>query len=247
MVEKIDHTASILPPNSVAGGDGNAGGGRQRQQESPAERPAIIDVASIFGAAGQPIPPAVQDSIMQLMAEVERLRDEVDRLKRHETYLLETANHHPLLPALTRRAFMTGLKRILEASERADLPGSLAFFHLDGLEKIRQLHGMQAGDAMLSFVASRIHNELRQTDLLGYFDVSDFAVVLALANHHGVTEKITLIMNRLHEAQLEWEGQKIQIRFLAGVVHFQAGMSAEQLVVAAYRLVSVQAKEGSQP
>lgn len=236
MVDQIDPALSIPPPLAV--GAGQAGhGGRQHQQQpqghSQSERKAVVDIASVLGMPENVMPTALQGAFLQLVQEVERLRDEIDRVRLHEAHLLEAADHHALLPALNRRAFIAGLNRILEASERAELPGSLAFLHISGIESLRRSHGLLAGDAALAFVAASITNELRQTDLLAYLDSSDFAIALAVASDEGAADKINLIVEGLRAAPLFWQDQKVTLAVAVGLVHFQPGMTAEQTLIAA--------------
>src|SRR5579871_238848 len=181
MVDQIDPTAYIPPPVAPAGSQSGFAG-RQPQQHPPQNRrePAV-DVAAVLGATEQALSPAMQECFLELVEHVERLREELERVRMHETYLVNAADKHPTLPALNRRAFMGALSRLLQTSERAELPGSLALLHVSGLESLREAHGLAAADAALSFVADEIMTELRQTDLLGYLDGSDFAVALAVA------------------------------------------------------------------
>jgi len=233
MVEKIDPAAYFPPPVAPVGGQPGFAG-RQPQQEQPQNRrePAV-DVAAVLGATEQALSPAMQECFLELVEHVERLREELERVRMHETYLINAADKHPSLPALNRRAFMGALTRLLQTSERAELPGSLALLHLAGLEALREDHGLAAAEAALAFAAEEIMTELRQTDLLGYLDGSDFAVALAVAEADGAQAKIDRIVTTLSATPFLWQDNALNLRVTSGVVHFAEGMTAESLMAQA--------------
>lgn len=233
MVDQIDPTAYIPPPVAPAGGQSGFAG-RQSQQHPPQNRrePAV-DVAAVLGATEQALSPAMQECFLELVEHVERLREELERVRMHESYLLNAADKHPSLPALNRRAFMGALTRLLQTSERAELPGSLALLHVRGLEPLREAHGLVAAEAALAFVAGEIMTELRQTDLLGYLDGSDFAVALAVAEAEGASAKIDRIVTTLSATPFLWQDHALVLRVSAGIIHFAEGMTAESLLVQA--------------
>lgn len=234
MVEKIDPTAYIPPPVAPTGGQQGFAGRHPQQQEHPQNRrePAV-DVAAVLGATEQTLSPAMQECFLELVEHVERLRDELERVRMHETYLINAADKHPSLPALNRRAFMGALSRLLQTSERAELPGSLAVLHISGLEALREAHGLVAAEAALSFAADEIMTELRQTDLLGYLDGSDFAIALAVAEPDGAKEKIGRIVTTLCATPFLWQEKALSLRVFAGIIHFAEGMTAESLLAQA--------------
>jgi PleD family two-component response regulator len=226
MVDNIDPTLSIRAPVAPSGGQSGHGGRQTQSEDRPPPRQPIVDVATVMSMPENVMPPAIQDAFLNLVEEVERLREEVERVRLRENHLLHEADHHPLLPVLNRRAFMSGLTRLLEASERAELPGSLAVFHIDGIEFLRAREGLVAGDSMLKGVAEAIQSELRQTDLLTYLDSSDFALALAVATPDGAQAKIDSIL-----AGLSALAPSVGL----GMVHFEARMTAEQVLAAADR------------
>lgn len=227
MVENIDPAAYIPPPVATSGGQSGSSG-RQGQAEDRRPRAPVVDVASVLSMPDHVMPAAIQDAFLQLVEEVERLRDEVERVRMHESYLIAAADRHPFLPVLNRRAFLAGLARLLTASERAELPGSLAYFHVDGIETLRRRHGLLAGDAALAFIVAAMQTELRQTDLVCYLDASDFAVALAVASDEGATAKIDRIVAALKNAPLFWQEHLVPIKVTVGLVHFAPGMTADQ-------------------
>lgn len=233
MVDQIDPTAYVPPPVAPAGSQSGFAGRQPQQQPSQNRREPAVDVAAVLGATEQALSPAMQECFLELVEHVERLREELERVRMHESYLVNAADKHPTLPALNRRAFMGALTRLLQTSERAELPGSLALLHVAGLESLREAHGLAAADAALAFVAGEIMTELRQTDLLGYLDGSDFAVALAVAEADGASAKIDRIVTTLSATPFLWQDKTLSLRVSAGIIHFAEGMTAESLLAQA--------------
>ncbi len=233
MVDQIDPTAYVPPPVAPVGGQ--SGHPHRQPQQNPEEhhRSPAVDVAAVLAASEHALSPAMQESFLELVEHVERLREELERVRKHETWLVNNADRHPSVPALNRRAFVAGLSRLLQASERAELPGTLALLHIVGLEKLRQTYGLAAQATALTFVAEEIATELRQTDLLGYLDGSDFAVALAVAETDGAKAKIERITANLSATPFLWRDQPILLEVKVGFVHFEAGMTIESALAGA--------------
>jgi GGDEF domain-containing protein len=175
----------------------------------------------------------MQACFLELVEQAERLREELEHARMHESYLANAVDRHPSMPALNRRAFMGALSRLVQTSERAELPGSLAVLHVAGLEELRREHGLIAVSGALAFVAEEIMTELRQTDLLGYLDSSDFAVALAVAEPEGAGAKIDRIVATLSATPFLWQETPVRLGVGVGMVHFTAGMTAESLLAQA--------------
>jgi diguanylate cyclase (GGDEF)-like protein len=235
MVDQIDPSAYIPPPVAPAGGQGGFAGRqppRDQKQAAPGQSSAV-DVAAVLGSADNSLSPAMQACFLELVEQAERLREELERVRMHETYLEGAIDRHPSLPALNRRAFMAALTRLVQTSERAELPGSLALLHVAGIEAVRERHGLVAASAALTFAAEEVMTELRQTDLLGYLDSSDFAIALAVAEPDGAKAKIDRIAATLAATAFLWDEKPIQLGVSVGMVHFGEGMTAERLLMAA--------------
>jgi diguanylate cyclase (GGDEF)-like protein len=233
MVDQIDPTAYVPPPVAPAGGHSGFAGRQPQQEHHQPYRGPAVDVAAVLGATEQALSPAMQQCFLELVTHVETLREELERVRMHESYLVDAADKHPSLPALNRRAFQNALSRLLQTSERVDLPGTLALVHVSGLEALREAHGLAAAEAALAFVAAEILTELRQTDLLGYLDGSDFGIALAVAEAEGARAKIDRIVTTLSATPFLWQDKALSLRVSAGVVHFEAGMTAESLLAQA--------------
>ncbi len=82
-------------------------------QTEAAAPQAVADVTSVLGIAEAEFSPKVRAAIMALMAEVEKLRRELEQSKRRISYLEELADQDTLAPIPNRRAFVRELSRMV--------------------------------------------------------------------------------------------------------------------------------------
>ena len=119
------------------------------------------------------------DDFLQLLAEIERLRGEIDLARHHIAWLEERCDRHPDVAVSNQHAFLRTVGLLLRQSGASGAaPGMLAAFRIEGIEALRRAHGMAAGDAVLDQQARVLAAGLRQGDLLGYRDGGLFLVGL---------------------------------------------------------------------
>lgn len=239
MNDDIPSRAFPAPPVAAATGERHGGEGRPEVFRwryfgaKPAKPATPADVSSLLGMPLGSIPKPVMDKVAELVDEVELLRAELSQARHHVHWLEDQSDHDSLLPVLHRRAFLRELGRLMEQSERAGLPGTVVLLHVGGIELLRSVHGLEAGDAALLHVAELLKGALRQTDLVGYLDNGDFALALALAEDEGAEDKARHLTDRLTSEPFEWQGGRFLFTVLAGQAHFRAGDTPKSVLAEA--------------
>jgi diguanylate cyclase (GGDEF)-like protein len=104
----------------------------------------------------------------ELAAENARLQHELER----------QAETDPLTGVRNRRRFFADLRRELESARRHEDALSLLVVDLDGLERINESHGYEAGDGVLVALAETLLRTVRVTDMVARIAGDDFAVIL---------------------------------------------------------------------
>lgn len=227
------------PGNGRSGSDQARGDGGRNHGASDApfgERHAVDhvdDVALVFGMPDGAVPPPLQARFVSLMQEVERLRAELDQARRHESILREQADNHPAVPVLHRRAFLRELNRLLLQASRAEMPGSVLLVHIAGIEALREMHGLEAGEAALAHVLAVLRAECDALDPVGYLGAGVFVIALALVDEAEAALRERRLMERLAGTPFLWNGVRPQLAFGMGRAAFSEGASAEALLAAA--------------
>ena len=101
---------------------------------------------------------------------------------------------HDFLTRLPNRSAFDEAFEIMKARVMAvQRVAALFFIDLDGFKDVNDKYGHLVGDALLQFVATRLRNAIRGTDLLARYGGDEFVLLLDLAR----AEDATLVGNKL--------------------------------------------------
>lgn len=96
----------------------------------------------------------------------------------HRALQARTAGCDPLTGHLNHRAFVEALGASMGRARAQDDPLSVAIFNIDHFRALNDLHGHEAGDAVLAEVARRLDEELATGEVLGRIGGEEFAVMM---------------------------------------------------------------------
>lgn len=193
----------------------------------------VRDATSVLGIPESEFTPRVREAIMQLMAEVDHLRQELHQTKRRLEEMEAVADQDPLLPVLNRRAFVREMSRIMSFAERYGMPASLIYFDLDHFKDVNDRYGHSAGDAVLTHLAKVLAENVRESDLIGRLGGDEFGVILAKADKDAAGRKSESLADMVRARPLLWEGVTIEVSCTAGAYTFEPGENAAQAMAKA--------------
>jgi diguanylate cyclase (GGDEF)-like protein len=207
----------------------------QRTTESSGGSPtkAAADVSSVLGIPEAEFTPRVRDAIMSLMAEVERLRQDLDQAKARLESVETIADQDGLLPVLNRRAFVREMSRAISFADRYDVPASLIYFDLDGFKAVNDTHGHAAGDAALHYVAAFLTGNVRESDIVGRLGGDEFGVILAKADQAQSEAKARSLADLFLAEPFGWQGKPLALSFAYGVHTFKKGETPDTAMATA--------------
>ena len=84
----------------------------------------------------------------------------------------------PLTGLANRTSLMPALEQAVQRARRRSTRLAVVFLDLDGFKQINDLHGHDAGDALLVELAGRLRDNLRASDLIARLGGDEFLVVL---------------------------------------------------------------------
>jgi len=105
------------------------------------------------------------------------------------------AYRDPLTGLLNRRAMENVLKREFSREKRYRRVLSVVFIDIDDFKNVNDVHGHDSGDELLKYVANRLFNISRDTDVVARFAGDEFIVILPETS--AVSTKN--LMNRLKD------------------------------------------------
>jgi len=221
-------------------------GGVSPAGQSPAsERPAktaeagatapTSDMATLAGIPQAELTPQVSAAIGMLMAEVQKLREELAQSRKRIEFLETLADQDALAPVLNRRAFVRELTRMISYAERYDVTGSVLYFDVDDMKQVNDDLGHAAGDAVLTRIAETLVRESRASDVVGRLGGDEYAVILTQADAPTAAAKAASLAQAVAAERVDWQGKQLNVTLSYGVHTFAGGEAVEEALDAADR------------
>ena len=207
----------------------------------------VVDSLSIMGVPANELTPKVREAIMTLMAEVDRMRGEVEEQRARIAYLERLADQDSLTPVVNRRAFVRELSRFVSFGERYGTPSSVIYFDLNGLKTINDTYGHAAGDAALQRVAEILTEKIRESDFVGRLGGDEFGVLLAHADEAAATEKALQLAGAIEHTSIDWDGTAIPLKVAFGAYTFKGGENANEALAEADKKMYAQKNSSKEP
>lgn len=205
---------------------------QQPEDQSDEQAPdgGVSDVTTIMGIPAEEMTPKVQEVLSGLMAQYDKLRNELEGAKAHNQYLEQLAEKHPYLPVLNRRGLHRELSRMLALAERTEINNTFVCFHVRNIEDIRRRYGHGAAEAGLTWVAERLAEQIRDADILGGMGGHDFGVILTLSAGEDASVKAASMAGAIEAGSFQWEGEGLSLKIAYGLHTFETGDTAETLM-----------------
>lgn len=227
---KIGETPRVTGPASVKG--------RASRDQVPTPEHsgrATRDSTSIMGIPAEELTPRVQQAVMTLMGEVDRLKNDLERSKQRARDAEDLADQDPLVPVHNRRAFERELERIMSYVKRYGGTASLVFVDLDHFKNINDVHGHAAGDAVLHAVAGLLVEHTRQSDLVARIGGDEFAVLLMQTPLSLAHDKADTLLSLIAELMVPFEDKVLKLSASAGAASLEEGSDAAAVMAEADR------------
>lgn len=152
-----------------------------------------------------------------LIAEIKRLRSQVAELEERVRVLDELAHSDPLLALANRRSFLERLEGLIARVERYGNPAAMLFVDLDGLKRINDRFGHQAGDEALIQVSQMLVSTVRKSDFVARLGGDEFGVLLERADERGAWEMALRIVEAVTGSQFCFNGSCLPLSVAVGV------------------------------
>jgi diguanylate cyclase (GGDEF)-like protein len=154
------------------------------------------------------------------VAEITRLRAEIEALRQRAEAAEALADYDVLTPALNRRGFTAAMTRIMAYCSRHKIPSVLLYLDLDGFKGVNDSLGHAAGDAALVWVAQLLQDNVRATDAVGRLGGDEFGVLLLNAGVKEGQDKAKVLQKAMDASPFEWQGQSAPLGGSFGVRAF---------------------------
>jgi diguanylate cyclase (GGDEF)-like protein/PAS domain S-box-containing protein len=123
----------------------------------------------------------------------------------------------PLTGLANRTSLGPSLEQAVQRARRRNAKLALVFLDLDGFKQINDLHGHDAGDALLIEVAARLRKHLRSSDLIARLGGDEFLVVLEDIQDLGPVDTVSRKLLAEIVRPLQLAGAELQVTASIGI------------------------------
>lgn len=138
----------------------------------------------------------------------------LDKLRREAEYL---ANTDVLTGALNRRQFVEVANSKLTAAKESNSTISVLLLDVDDFKKVNDIHGHDAGDAVLKMIAERCSGALRPEDTFARWGGEEFVAVLPCADESESIGIALKIRDAISTGEVDLEETRIRVTASIGV------------------------------
>lgn len=215
--------AKTIQPEAKQPEAGPQAAGQRRRLTTSADLP-------LAELPGDELSPRARSAVMQLVDELDRLKDELTTANERVTELESMADEDPLVPVLNRRGFERELERTLAYVKRYGTTVTLVYLDLDDFKGVNDRYGHAGGDAALRHFAEMLLANVRRSDLVGRLGGDEFAILLHRADLNATAAKAALLAAQVAESPAPFEGGAIPLSVTWGAAELQGDDSVERVL-----------------
>jgi diguanylate cyclase (GGDEF)-like protein/PAS domain S-box-containing protein len=179
----------------------------------------------------------------QIRGVVFNARDVTERLRLEEE-LLRQAFHDSLTGLPNRALFRDRLEHALARAGRSGETHAVLLVDLDGFKQVNDSLGHDAGDALLTDVASRFEETLRASDTVARLGGDEFAILLEDADERQARQAADRVLASLRNEPAVVAGRELGLSASIGIVTDAGGAACGEALLRDADIAMYAAKEG---
>ncbi|HQU88093.1 MAG TPA: diguanylate cyclase [Denitromonas sp.] len=148
------------------------------------------------------------------------LFSDITAQKHHESQLERYAHYDALTSLPNRLLLMDRLRQAMAVTQRRKGLLAVVYIDLDGFKLVNDTYGHAAGDVVLSTVAERFREALREGDTIARMGGDEFVALLLDPGEHGSLKAILQRLLRAATRPVAWRDEELGVSASIGVVYF---------------------------
>ena len=173
---------------------------------------------------------ALDASLRELEAANQRLKSEIERRERSESLVNHLRSHDTLTALSNRLQICVELSRELQSLPLRDGSLAIMLFDIDGFKLINSAYGNEFGDRLLSCVARRLRECIRDIDHVGRLGGDEFCVIASVGGAQDaiqLSDRVTLAIAEPYSI----DGHRVALTSCAGIALAPGdGTQSDQLI-----------------
>ena len=136
-----------------------------------------------------------------------------------------------------RAAFDERLHEFVDRRDRSGDTFSLLMLDIDFFKQVNDTYGHPSGDRILKGIALKIHENVRANDFAARYGGEEFAVLLPGATFAEAKRVADRLCRDIEKAVFKLDGVDVKITISGGLAEAARGMTAEDMVAAADKVL----------
>jgi diguanylate cyclase (GGDEF)-like protein/PAS domain S-box-containing protein len=187
----------------------------------------------------------VLERTQELSNTVKQLEEQIEERKKVEAELDFMANHDALTGLPSLRLCKDRLECSLAAARRNARMTAVMFLDLDGFKKVNDTLGHESGDQVLTAIAKRIQEEMRETDTTARIGGDEFIIIMSDLSEILAVKKIAANIIRNVSQPVSINQNEVSVSASIGIALYpDHGATSEQLMQAADKAMYEVKKSG---
>lgn len=171
----------------------------------------------------------------ELLREIARLREALEKCASRIAELERIAHVDPLVQLPNRRSFLRRLDYSVADVHRHGVEGAVLFLDVDGLKSINDKFGHEAGDKALVEVAKLLAASVRTTDVVARLSGDEFAILLERTDELSAWRMAERIVEKVDDCRFCIESVCVDLSIAVGVAMIRLGDTSQAVLTRADR------------
>lgn len=164
------------------------------------------------------------------MARAARAEEVLEAAERRLEWLGSRNIFDEVTGLLNRRGLRDALRHDLARARRYGDTGALMLVDVVQLAAIREEHGGDAANYVLTAIGNILQTRFREVDRIGWLEGGRFAIALTLIGQEDARKRAAILKGYLDEVEVPWQGRDIRIRVRAGLAYYGQRDAVEDLL-----------------
>ena len=141
---------------------------------------------------------------------------DITETKHTENRIRYLATHDPLTNLPNRIMFREILEHAIQFAKRNDQNFAVFFLDIDNFKEVNDTYGHHIGDELLTAVANRLNNNLREHDTVSRISGDEFTLITEQLNHADHVEVVAKKINSILQGCYQLSGNDIEVSVSIG-------------------------------
>ena len=131
---------------------------------------------------------------------------------------------------LNRRGLGHALRHDLSRARRYGDTGALMLMDIMKLDEVREEHGGDAANYVLTAIGNILQTRFREVDRIGWLEAGRFAIALTLIGQEDARKRAAMLKGYLDAVEVPWQGRNIPVKVRVGLAFYGQRDAVEDLL-----------------